>query len=225
MNNSVFQPALRPLASDHIATEIEKAIIGGGLRPGAKLALNDLAKQFNVSMIPVREALNRLSAQGLITRKPNVGTFVVELTMREMEQILEIRIPLEGLAARFAASRSNPADIESLRGTVAKMAETLSNGDFTAYSTQDVKFHQKLWTCSQNPFLEKALATMMNPWFGFQLASGVLARDQDRSIIPVLHGRIVDAVESGDGDRAERSIAELSTCANSYIQDKLSPRG
>ena len=76
----------------------------GALAPGAKLTLNELAKQFNVSMIPVREALNRLSAQGLITRKPNVGTFVVRLTMREMEEILEVRIPLEGLAARFAAS-------------------------------------------------------------------------------------------------------------------------
>lgn len=221
MNRAVFEPANRPLVSDHIAAEIEKAIIGGVLPPGAKLTLNELAQQFNVSMIPVREALNRLSAQGLITRKPNAGTFVVQLTMREMEEILEVRIPLEGLAAKFAALRRSPADVKELRATVSQMAKTLSEGDFTKYSAVDVKFHHKLWSCAHNPFLEKALNTMMNPWFGFQLASGVLARDQDRSIIPVLHDRVVDAVEAGDGARAELSIAELSTCARSYIQDKL----
>jgi DNA-binding GntR family transcriptional regulator len=222
MNNAVFQPANKPLVSDHIAAEIEKAIVGGLLPPGAKLTLNELAKQFNVSMIPVREALNRLSAQGLITRRPNVGTFVVRLSMREMEDILEVRIPLEGLAARFAAERRSPAEVKALRDAVAQMAKSLLVADFTKYAAMDVKFHHKLWSCARNPFLEKALMTMMNPWFGFQLASGVLARDQDRSIIPVLHGRVVDAIDAGDGAWAERSIAELSTCARSFIQDKLS---
>ncbi len=214
---ALFRPVPKPLVSDHIAAELEEAITHGSIPPGGKLLLGDLARQFEVSIIPVREALNRLSAKGLITRKPNLGTFVVELTLPEMQMILEVRIPMEGLAARLAVDRRTSGEIAAMRRAVACMGASLEKGDHRQYSLDDLEFHRTLWASAHNPFLEKSLATLMMPWFGYQLASGIMAREQDHSMIPVLHGRVVDAIESGTPNLAERSISELSTCAGSYI--------
>src|SRR3954454_14860142 len=115
MHNGVFQAVPKPLISDYITDKIEKAIVKGILKPGQKLSLEELASQFQVSQIPVREALNRLAAMGLIVRKPNQGTFVVELSLDELEAILEVRDRLEGLAVSLAASRATPEDIKGLR--------------------------------------------------------------------------------------------------------------
>ena len=99
MLKTLFRAVPKPLISDQITEEIEKAIVKGTLKPGQKLSLDELASQFQVSQIPVREAFNRLAAMGLIIRRPNQGTFVVEFSPDEVEAILEVRDRLEGLAA------------------------------------------------------------------------------------------------------------------------------
>jgi len=217
MDVGAFEAAPKSLISDFITEQIEKAITSGSLRPGQKLALKALAETFKVSMIPVRDALNRLAAAGLVVRKPNRGVFVVELTLVEMGSILEVRVPLEGTAARLAAHRAKPNEIRALRNVVLQMSDSLQQRDFVKYSQTDLVFHRTLWKCSKNSFLEKALSTLMLPWFGFQLASGLLSSEANYAQIPALHDQITSAIEARDGARAERAIATLSCCAQEYI--------
>jgi DNA-binding GntR family transcriptional regulator len=219
---SVFQAAPKSLISDHVAGALEKAITTGKLRPGAKLLLRDLASEFNISMIPVREALNRLVARGLVQRDPNRGMFVVQLSVEELELILEVRIRLEGLVARLACTRAIPDELKALQKIVVSMAKALERKDWLQYAETDSRFHQKLWTCVRNPFLGRCLNSIMLPWFGYQMASGVLSIESEYETIPALHKQIVDAIESGDAERAEESITILSSCMRTFLATKKS---
>ena len=224
MDDPVFEAAPKSLISDFITEQIEKAITSGSLRPGQKLALKELAETFKVSMLPVRDALNRLIAAGLVIRRPNQGVFVVELTLEEMESILEVRVPLEGAGARLAAGRAIPEEIRALRNMVLQMADSLEQRDFLRYSQTDLVFHRTLWKCSKNSFLEKTMSSLMLPWFGFQLASGLLSSVANYAQIPALHDQIISAIEARDGAKAEEAIATLSCCAREYIAKEKNER-
>ena len=213
----IFRAAPKSTASDHITMEIEAAVSRGDLRPGERFRLKDLAKQFNVSVIPVREALNRLAARGLVQRGSDRGMFVVELSLEELGAILEVRLPLEGLAARLATSRATLEEFTALRRTVVGMTQALARRDQLHYSECDLEFHQRLWSCARNPFLERCLKSIMLPWFGYQIAKGVLSLEEDWGQIPGLHAQIIDAMESGYADKAEQSVRDLTSCVKNYI--------
>ena len=208
MRKSLFQAVPKPLISDSITNAIEKAVVKGILKPGQKLVMNELASQFQVSQIPVREALNRLAAMGLIIRKPNQGTFVVEFSLDELEAILEVRDGLEGLAVRLAAARARPEDINNLRKLIAQMAKAARTENTIELSEVDIMFHRTLWACARNPFLEKSLTALVLPMFGFNMASHL--PQIELSSYARKHEWIVDAIAKGDGDLAEKQIVILS---------------
>ena len=219
MHNGVFRAVPKPLISDYITDEIEKAIVKAVLKPGQKLSLEELASQFQVSQIPVREALNRLAAMGLIVRKPNQGTFVVELSLDEQEAILEVRDRLEGLAVSLAAARATPEDIKTLRKLITQMGKAAGSGNTIQLSEVDIAFHRALWVCARNPFLEKSLAALVLPMFGYNMATHL--PQVDLSSYTRKHERIVDAIADGDGDAAEKSVVILSEDTRNLIhQDR-----
>jgi len=204
----MFQAVPKPLISDQITDEIEKAIVKGVLKPGQKLSLEELASQFQVSQIPVREALNRLAAMGLILRKPNKGTFVVEFSPDELEAILEVRDRLEGLAVRLATLRATPDEIKTLRKLIAQMEKAATAENTIQLSEVDIVFHRTLWACTRNAFLEKSLAALILPMFGFNMATHL--PQVDLSSYARKHERIVDAIAKGDAESAEKQIVVLS---------------
>jgi DNA-binding GntR family transcriptional regulator len=87
--------------------ELETAILSGHIRPGERIITEDIAQRLAVSKIPVREALRRLEAGGLISIKPNWGSTVSELSKESLKEILQIRINLECMAAQKAAQTKN----------------------------------------------------------------------------------------------------------------------
>jgi len=215
MKKSLFQAVPKPLISDSITNEIEKAIVKGILKPGQKLFLNELAAQFQVSQIPVREALNRLAAMGLILRRPNQGTFVVEFSLDELEAILEVRDASEGLAVRLAAARATSEDIQHLRKLIAQMDKAASAENMIQLCEVDIQFHRTLWACARNPFLEKTLAALILPMFGFNMASHL--PQIELATYARKHESIVDAIAKGDGDLAEKQIVILSDDTRNVI--------
>lgn len=208
MPKTLFRAVPKPLISDQITEEIEKAIVKGILKPGQKLSLDELASQFQVSQIPIREAFNRLAAMGLIVRKPNQGRFVVSFSTDEVEAILEVRDRLEGLAVRLAAQRATPDDIKTLRKQLAQMERAASAKNNVQLAEVNIDFHRTLWACARNTFLEKSLAALVLPMFGFNMATHL--PQVDLSSYTQKHERIVDAIAEGNGDLAEQQIEILS---------------
>src|SRR5678809_1076659 len=109
----------RTSLSDHVYLRLVEAIHSGALETGAALHVADLATQFSVSPSPVRDAISRLTAEGLVTNNPNRRTTVVSFTRRDVVETFQLREILECGAARLAAKYVTPAQLVELR----KLAE------------------------------------------------------------------------------------------------------
>ena len=100
--------------ADDIALVIEEAIVSGELAPGSVLRQEQLSEQFNVSRTPIREALRRLAALGLVDFVPNRGVRVRTISREELHEAFLVRAELEGLATELAATRMTAEDLEEL---------------------------------------------------------------------------------------------------------------
>src|SRR6201986_4630403 len=114
--------------ADDIALVIEEAIVSGELEPGTVLRQEQLSEQFNVSRTPIREALRRLAALGLVSFVPNRGVRVRTISREELHEAFMVRAELEALATEVAAAKMTPEDLPELREAeqhFAKMSKDL----------------------------------------------------------------------------------------------------
>src|SRR5216110_2188944 len=109
--------------ADDIALVIEEAIVAGELEPGTVLRQEQLSEQFNVSRTPIREALRRLAALGLVSFVPNRGVRVRTLAREELREAFLVRAELEGLATELAVPRMTADDLAALDAAELRFAE------------------------------------------------------------------------------------------------------
>src|SRR5207247_5010792 len=100
--------------ADDIARVVEESIVSGELEPGTVLRQEQLSEQFNVSRTPIREALRRLAALGLVSFVPNRGVRVRTISREELHEAFMVRAELEALATEVAAAKVTPEDLEEL---------------------------------------------------------------------------------------------------------------
>ena len=109
--------------ADDIALVIEEAIVSGELEPGTVLRQEQLSEQFNVSRTPIREALRRLAALGLVSFVPNRGVRVRTISREDLHEAFMVRAELEGLATEVAAAKMTPEDLAELDASEKRFAE------------------------------------------------------------------------------------------------------
>lgn len=152
MSGSAQVPADRRLqrrtTSDTIADELREAIVRGDFPDGAKLNQVDLAREFGVSRVPIREALRQLRAEGLITSEAHMRAAVVGHTLERVVEILELRTLLEIYLMRRSAARMTKEDYAELRAMCAKMTTTRSHDKWLALNTE---FHDRLYSHASAP--------------------------------------------------------------------------
>src|SRR5260221_9586822 len=131
---------------DQIADAIVEGIAAGVLRPGQRLIELDLASQFSVSRVPLREALKTLEAQGILERGQNRGVRVVELDETRIDRICEVRAALETIAARYAVAtyRAEPQPLQPLQAVPPEMADAVQPGALAAGNRADLAFHREI---------------------------------------------------------------------------------
>jgi DNA-binding GntR family transcriptional regulator len=137
---------------EQIADAIVEGIAAGVLRPGQRLIELDLATQFSVSRVPLREALKTLEAQGILERGQNRGVRIVELDDSRIDKICEVRAALETIAARHAIAtfRAEPARLQRLEVVLAEMEEAVQRGAWGAVNRADLAFHREICLASKN---------------------------------------------------------------------------
>lgn len=157
-------------ASEHrtmrqmVVEKVRQAITQGRLTPGQKLVYADLAREINVSVTPVREAMKTLEALGLVTIRPYRTAYVSYLTADEIKQIYGLRKLLEGLATRSAAERTSREELSHLRRVLETKDREINvltgSNDDTARSNAVVslqrlhdEFHMSLYAASGNKYL------------------------------------------------------------------------
>jgi DNA-binding GntR family transcriptional regulator len=142
-----------------VASKLRKSIYDGSIfdgeyGPGSRLNITDLAKRLDVSAIPVREALRRLEAEGLVEFRPNRGVVVRELSAAELRELFLVRLPLETLAVLEAARLRNERSLQVLESILRKM-DAARQGD--AWRALHERFHEELYALSQLPHLTRMI--------------------------------------------------------------------
>src|SRR3954467_1796772 len=141
-------------------------IMGGELRPGARLGEVEVAERLGVSRTPVREALSRLAAEGLVQVVPNRGARVATWTVAELEGVFELRASLEPQLTGFAVARARQHDVDALDELAARMLEVGSPGprqDLDALVPLNRAFHDRLIALADHPALASGLAAGIHP--------------------------------------------------------------
>jgi DNA-binding GntR family transcriptional regulator len=156
-----MEPPL-PSQTDTILTTVMDWIDQGRLNPGDEVDEAAMVAEFAVSRTPVREALIRLEAMGLIVRSPRKGAVVFRPTLAEFLAILEVHAKLEGQAAGLAARRLSAAGAQALEAAVTACedhAARFGDGEPSAYYACNLRFHATVATAAGNPFLYEMIAT------------------------------------------------------------------
>jgi DNA-binding GntR family transcriptional regulator len=184
---------------DRVYAVLRRRIVEGELRRGARLRQEALAEELGVSRTPLREALRRLAAEGLVEFHPNRGAQVPELTLESVRAAYEARLIVEPGAARVSAARRPAEQLAAMRAAV-----DLQRGaaGLEAYGASRA-FHLALVRASENEYLIRLAEALWGP--GLAQAIYEQHRDaQERLVTDVAeHERILAAVEAGDGDLAE----------------------
>jgi DNA-binding GntR family transcriptional regulator len=186
--------------ADQAYDALRGAIAEGRLQPGERIREVALAEELGISRTPIREALQRLARDGLIQQDARNGARVTELSMAAIQELYDLRVILEGSAARFAALSATANDRQRLTAILAKEAEHL--GDAVAMAKLNKLFHQGLCQAANNRFLSNAVATFSTTLL--LLGPTTLAAGQRADESHAEHSAIIAAVGAGDAALAER---------------------
>lgn len=162
-----FKPVRTSSKSADVFETLRSAILSGKLQPGDVLRELPLARQLQVSQVPIREALLRLEHLGLVVRVADRSTTVTKLTRAEMIELLQVRAHLEELAFRLAVKHLDDAGVRELRDCLAKLEKKIEENDYFAVSDLDLNFHRIVWRLSQNQALEKMLERLCVSIYAF----------------------------------------------------------
>jgi DNA-binding GntR family transcriptional regulator len=180
---------------------IRERLITLDLAPGSVVDVARLSKECSLGTTPVREAIQRLANDELLTIHPRRGTVVSEPTLSQARHILEVRDAFEGRAARLSSQRATATDIAELQRLLALQAAERDEADYAQFMRHDVQFHMRIAHVSGNPMLVRALdhllALNMRLWFVFFRIQG----PQARFMLP--HESLMKAVAARDLDAAE----------------------
>jgi DNA-binding GntR family transcriptional regulator len=143
-----------------VAESLRDWVISGDMDLGSQLSEARIAQDLSVSRTPVREAINRLEMEGLLTVEPQRGTFVFSLEPDELAKLCDARLSLESAALGFAMQVDAPRLADRLSACVEQMSRARASDDVPLYLRLDSEFHQILMDCSDNRFLNDAYQTI-----------------------------------------------------------------
>lgn len=151
------EPEDRQTLAESITSRLRQLILDGQLPPGQALRPADLAPRLGVSVMPVREALRILEAEGLVTFKPRIGARVAEIREEDVEELYLVRGALEGLAARLAATNLTEDGLAGLHEAFDEMTAARERDDYETFSQYDKEFHRRQYAASGRPALVKRI--------------------------------------------------------------------
>lgn len=195
---------------EKLAATLAERIAHGGYGAGERLIEAALVKEFGVSHGPVRDALRMLQSAGLVTIHPYRGAQVTAISVREVKEIYQVRAALVGLRARWLAEDDARgeliAQVEEPVGRLAALAETDENGEQYIALAQSINriFTESLTNRWLRSMLQ-ALTLQTSRYTRLALATRERRRESARS-----WKQLLDAIEAGDGERAERIASTIS---------------
>jgi DNA-binding GntR family transcriptional regulator len=193
-----------PNLSGEAYDAIRQLILSGGLAPGEHVAVRSLSERFGLSPTPIRTALAQLAQDGLLEALDRRGYFIPALNHDDMLDIYDLREAVDAVASRRVAEQPDRRALSKhLRDLLQAMEKAVAAGYLDLYGELDVEFHGSIWKATNNQRLALIATNLLG-----QVRAGNKISAQAPGRLPVAlceHVEIVDALEAGDPERAERA--------------------
>lgn len=203
MDSTLFSDLRRERAPEQVTERLREAITSGLLQPGDRLLQEELADRLGVSRMPIREALRRLEAEGLVVLQPYRGAVVASLSSRELQEIYEIRVALETLALRLGVPHMDAPTLDALETTLVRMDTEVDSSAWLALNTE---FHSTLYGSARRGLLCEHIQNLRNKsdrflrLFASQRDRTVQAQDEHWAVFRACReGRVDDACRLLEG--------------------------
>src|SRR5215471_6042619 len=197
---------------------IKEYILDGKMDEDSRLTEDFLSNQLGISKSPIREALNRLEAEGLIRIEPRKGAYLRRLSIDEINELYDLREALEVHVVRTA--KLTPALLAELRQSLKRQRALLKANDKAHYIQEDTAFHAKLAQSTQNKYLCSVLENIQNQiWL-----SRRTSYDLSSSSAPDYHDAILKALEDSNSDKAQQAMRAHIRNVRERLVQSLDPK-
>jgi DNA-binding GntR family transcriptional regulator len=220
MSPALQRPAVT--AADRVLQELLRAIVAGEIAPGSKISEPELAKRFDLSRAPLREALARLERCHLLERTPNAGARVVKLSTENLLSLYQLREELEGLACRLAATQMSDAEIREMQDLLDQhlSSQRVREGESYYQEAGDLDFHYRIILGSKNPYLINILTDELYHLMRmYRVQLGMNGPRVSRAFDE--HKAIINAIANRDGELADLLMRRHIAASRRNIETKL----
>jgi DNA-binding GntR family transcriptional regulator len=202
-------PALRQVKNvtlrEQVTDSVRSALMNGHFQPGQVVTVKSITEMLGASVMPAREAMNRLIAEGAFELRANRTVIVPVLSRHEFDELTDLRCHVEGLAAAQAVDRVQPADIERLRGIDRAMRTAGRRGDADTYLDGNFQFHFVIYRLGASPF---TLSIIERLWVRVGPLLRSCFNETGFSDSSRHHSRIIDSLATGRGDELRGAIVD-----------------
>lgn len=221
--SSTLRPLVQQSTPARVAARVRRAIANGDFPPGSQLHEVALARQLGVSRGPLREGLQRLSQEGLLTSIRNRGLFVVDLTPENVRDMFLAREAIERCAAAVLVRGDHAAAADALEPLLEQMAQAAEAGDSHAVAEADIGFHEKLVALTGSERLRRIHETQAAE---ARICVHALGSTYDDDVQRVAeHRAIAQALREGDAERTDRLlVAHMADAVAELVEASRSGR-
>lgn len=191
---------------DVVFNTLRQAILRGELKPGERLMEIRLANQLGVSRTPIREAIRMLELEGLVIMIPRKGAQVAQITEKDLNDVLEVRLGLEELAARFACERIGSESLGELYQASRRFEKLLETDDLQALAKADVEFHDIIYQATDNARLVQLLNNLREQMYRYRIE--YLKDVKSRRSLVEEHDALWQALKDRNLEQAQLIIRE-----------------
>lgn len=198
---------------------LRQGILSCRLSPGSRISVAALAERMGISRTPVRDALQRLEAEGLVISVPRSQTRIAELSHREMNDLYAVRMILEGPAGEQAAAYITPEQLEHLRRLVAEAEGLVAAGNHEGFAANNTAFHTTIYAASPNRELSRLTQDLRSRSQRY-IVTFTRAPGRDQEILAD-HRLIVAALAARDPVRSRTLMEQHLDSAWAWLREQL----
>ena len=202
-----------------VFTTLRQAILKGELQPGERLMEIQLAEKMGVSRTPIREAIRKLAAEGLVTMIPRKGAIVAGISEKMLKDVLRVRMTLEKMAYECAFENITDEAIENLKAAEAEFESAVESGDLVSIAEADEKFHFIIYTAAGNDKLLEILTNLKENMYRYRME---YAKNRGvRSELIEDHRAIVNTLADRDAENGLKLVEKHISSQEKAVLEKL----
>ncbi len=202
---------------DVVFNTLRQAILKGELKPGERLMEIALAEKLGVSRTPIREAMRKLELEGLVVMIPRRGAQVANITEKDLNDVLEVRIALENVAIEKACTRMSKEDMGRLWLAAKEFERTMAEGNLVRLAEADVAFHEIIYRASDNKRLNQVLNNLREQIYRYRVE--YLKEEETRNVLVKEHEELTKAIRHRDVKKAQEiSFRHIENQRRAIIQ-------